>query len=147
MSPEPPSASLPWRNHDHDHEADVDRHRLRRRSRPLAAGAILLVLATACGDGAEGDAVARGEAVFERHCAACHGEAGTGTAAGPPLVHEVYEPGHHADEAFQRAVADGVAQHHWDFGPMPPVPGLSGDEVDDVIAYVRDRQREAGIID
>jgi hypothetical protein len=30
---------------------------------------------------------------------------------------------------------------------MPPVSGLSREEVADIIAYVRDLQREAGIID
>lgn len=123
-----------------------------RRSRVvgLTVG-ITVLLAGACGDqaggGGDGDAVARGETLFATNCVACHGEQGTGTTAGPPLVHEIYEPGHHPDASFQRAVADGVAPHHWDFGPMPPMPGLDEDQVDDITAYVRALQREAGIID
>jgi hypothetical protein len=59
------------------------------------------------------------------NCAVCHGPAATGSMQGPPLVHEIYEPGHHPDELFVRAVMEGVAQHHWDFGPMPRIGGLS----------------------
>ncbi len=79
------------------------------------------------------------------NCSACHGPQGQGTDQGPPLVHVVYEPSHHPDDAFRQAIAQGAAPHHWDFGPMPPVPDLDDDEVDAVIAYVRDLQREAGI--
>jgi mono/diheme cytochrome c family protein len=125
-----------------------------RRLGVAASLAAVALLAGACaGDGDDGDgghareAIARGEALFDDHCAACHGPQGTGTASGPPLVHEVYEPGHHPDESFQRAVAEGAVQHHWDHGPMPAVPGLERDEVADVIAYVRALQRDAGIID
>lgn len=123
-----------------------------RRSPPIGAAVVATVLlAGACGDrdagGGDGEAVARGEALFASNCVACHGEQGTGTTAGPPLVHEIYEPGHHPDASFQRAVAEGVAPHHWDFGPMPAVPGLDEDQVADITAYVRALQRDAGIID
>ena len=120
--------------------------------RAIVSGTLLLLVIAggACADGgndAEGDAVARGEALFASNCVACHGEQGTGTTAGPPLVHEIYEPGHHPDASFQRAVQAGVPQHHWDFGPMPAMPGLSEEQVDDITAYVRQLQRDAGIID
>lgn len=92
----------------------------------------------------EGDAVA-GKAVFEGTCAACHGAGGTGTDVGPPLVHQYYRPGHHADGAFTLAIRNGVQPHHWDFGPMPPQPGLSGQDIADVTAHVRQIQEAAGI--
>lgn len=110
----------------------------------------LVAIVAACGSDDEpeqgGDAVARGAQLFDNNCAVCHGTAGTGTTVGPPLVHDIYEPGHHPDETFHRAVAQGTPAHHWDFGDMPPVPGLEPDEVDQIIAYVRSLQREAGII-
>ena len=120
------------------------------REHPIVAAALLAVavFAAACGgeaSGADGDAFARGESLYANNCVACHGPAGTGTTVGPPLVHIVYEPSHHSDESFQRAVAEGVVAHHWDFGPMPAMPGLDRDEVADIIAYVRALQREAGI--
>lgn len=121
-----------------------------RRAIVPASLLALLIVAGACGDGGsgtEGDAVARGEALFASNCVACHGEQAMGTTAGPPLVHEIYEPGHHSDASFQRAVQEGVPQHHWDFGPMPALPGLSEEQVDDITAYVRELQRDAGIID
>jgi mono/diheme cytochrome c family protein len=86
-----------------------------------------------------------GEAMFSANCAQCHGQDATGTEQGPPLVHIYYEPNHHADESFQRAVAMGVRAHHWRFGDMPPVEGLSRPDVARITAHVRDLQRKAGI--
>lgn len=102
-------------------------------------------LSEADGNGAVSEVTARGGELFAANCAACHGVSGTGTAAGPPLVHIVYEPSHHGDLAFHRAVREGVAPHHWDFGPMPPVSGLSDEDIDHIIGYVREQQRAAGI--
>ena len=87
----------------------------------------------------------RGAELYAASCALCHGERGVGTQTGPPLVHIIYEPGHHPDASFRNAVKNGVAAHHWSFGNMPPRPELSDDDIDDVIAYVRALQREAGI--
>lgn len=124
---------------------------------------VLLALASAgCGrgkDGAQADAAALarlrtlavpaehrgGEAAFAAHCARCHGQAALGTDSGPPLVHVVYEPGHHADAAFRLAAKAGVRQHHWGFGDMAPVPEATPAEVEAVIGYVRWLQRQAGI--
>ncbi|MGB5053255.1 MAG: hypothetical protein WBO24_02550, partial [Nitrospirales bacterium] len=44
-----------------------------------------------------------GETKFNTFCSPCHGVQAVGTAQGPPLVHKIYEPNHHADFAFQRA--------------------------------------------
>ena len=60
-------------------------------------------------------------------------------------MHRIYEPSHHADIAFQLAVKYGTRQHHWSFGDMKPVEGVSPDGVAHITAYVRYRQREAGI--
>lgn len=87
-----------------------------------------------------------GGQLFADNCARCHGEMADGTDLGPPLVHRLYEPGHHPDFSFQNAVKNGVIAHHWEFGDMPPVAGLSEGEVTQIIAYVRDLQREGGII-
>lgn len=86
-----------------------------------------------------------GESKFTAHCAACHGARAAGTAQGPPLVHKIYEPNHHADIAFQRAALNGVRAHHWDFGNMPKIDGVSPDDVDQIIKYIRWLQRQAGI--
>lgn len=90
--------------------------------------------------------VARGKLLFDRSCARCHGRNAAGNeGAGPPLIHVIYEPGHHSDEAIRRAVAVGVRRHHWRFGDMPPVPGLKRDDVRKIIAYIRELQRANGI--
>lgn len=86
-----------------------------------------------------------GETVFNRTCASCHGARATGTAQGPPLVHIIYEPSHHSDEAFRRAVALGSVAHHWSFGSMPAQPDVSSAEVEAIIRYVRWLQSRAGI--
>lgn len=88
----------------------------------------------------------QGEAAFTANCARCHGERGIGTTQGPSLVHKIYEPNHHGDPAFQRAAANGVRAHHWQFGDMPKIDGVTPDDVDQVIKYIRWLQRQAGIM-
>lgn len=88
---------------------------------------------------------ATGKPLFLAHCASCHGADLRGTDKGPPLLHRIYEPSHHADIAFQMAVANGVRQHHWKFGDMKPVPGVSPDDVAHITAWVRAAQRKVGI--
>ena len=86
-----------------------------------------------------------GEEAFNAHCIACHGERALGTQQGPPLVHIIYEPNHHADIAFRYAVERGVRAHHWSFGDMAPLPGVSDEEIEAIIQYIRFLQREVGI--
>lgn len=86
-----------------------------------------------------------GEERFNALCARCHGMAGRGTNAGPPLVHKIYEPSHHADFAFMRAAMQGVRSHHWKFGNMPKISEATSEDVTKIIPYVRWLQRQAGI--
>ena len=90
-------------------------------------------------------AAAMGEKLFEKNCIACHGRAAAGSANGPPLVHRLYEPSHHSDASFQFAVRNGVRAHHWRFGDMPPVAGVSESDVVLMTAYIRELQRANGI--
>ena len=86
-----------------------------------------------------------GEAKFNSFCAGCHGAQAGGTDKGPPLVHKIYEPSHHGDFAFQRAAAQGVRAHHWEFGNMPKIDGVTSADVSEIIKYVRWLQRKAKI--
>ena len=87
-----------------------------------------------------------GKRGFDKNCAACHGENAVGQdGIAPPLVHKIYEPSHHGDESFQRAVAMGVRAHHWKFGNMPAIEGLTRADVKAITAYVRELQRHNGI--
>ena len=86
-----------------------------------------------------------GEAKFKTSCSACHGERGVGTKQGPPLVHKIYEPNHHGDAAFLRAAANGVQAHHWQFGNMPKIDGVTPADVTEIVKYVRWLQKQAGI--
>ena len=86
-----------------------------------------------------------GRAAFGERCAACHGATAGGTDKGPPLVHAIYRPGHHADGSIVRAIRQGTRAHHWPFGDMPPQPDVTDAEVPAIIAYVRELQRANGI--
>ena len=87
-----------------------------------------------------------GQIAFESACASCHGRNGAGgTGKGPPLVHPIYEPGHHGDTAFLQAAMAGVRSHHWNFGDMPPVSGITVESVKLIAIYVRELQRANGI--
>jgi len=146
-----------------------------RRTARVGAVAVLTVvtilLFAACGGGVEEDYAATqtheahdsastaviagehsetglaGKKLFAANCTQCHGENAMGTNQGPPLVHVIYEPGHHGNASFVIAVARGVRAHHWDFGNMPAVEGLSIDEISQVICYVRELQLANEIID
>lgn len=86
-----------------------------------------------------------GQAKFTANCSACHGAGGVGTNQGPPLAHKIYEPNHHGDAAFQRAAANGVKAHHWEFGNMPKIDAVTPEDVEQIIKYVRWLQKQAGI--
>lgn len=90
-------------------------------------------------------AAAEGEENFGKYCAACHGEKANGSENGPPLIHKIYEPSHHGDASFELAAKNGVRAHHWKFGNMPPVEGISDDEIAAIIVFVREVQRANGI--
>lgn len=142
----------------HARHAAAERARRAKRNRTLswvipvvvvAVAALVTVLLVTTGESEEPPApgspeeLALGQEVFEQSCATCHGEELRGGLAGPPLVHEIYAPDHHPDSAIRAAIAQGVQPHHWDYAGMPPIPGLSEPEVDAVIAYIRDTQRQA----
>lgn len=86
-----------------------------------------------------------GEYLFNSNCATCHGVNAGGTDSAPPLVNDIYNPGHHPDESFYSAVANGVPAHHWPFGNMPRQPQVSEEQVAKIVAYVRELQAENGI--
>ncbi len=117
----------------------------------LVAAVVAGLIGAACSTGAGPSSpvdparLAAGEQAFAMHCAECHGEAASGTDEGPTLIDDIYRPAHHADGSISLAISRGVPQHHWNFGPMLPVEGVSEEEVNAIIAYVRHLQAEAGI--
>ncbi len=145
------------RDRKHARHAAADRARRAQRKRTLtwlipagvvALAAVVAVALVAAGGSEEPPApgsaeeLALGEEVFGRRCETCHGPGAAGGLAGPPLIHEIYSPDHHPDSSIRAAVARGVQPHHWEFAAMPPIPDLSDADVDAVIAYIRDVQRE-----
>ncbi len=126
--------------------------------RPLPAALLGLLLA-ACGAGDDAERRARlglpapghvadaqrGAALYASHCRDCHGPGLRSSDKGPPLLHGYYVPGHHADLAFYSAVKNGVVQHHWEFGDMPPQPQVNPEQAADITAYVRELQQRHGL--
>jgi mono/diheme cytochrome c family protein len=88
-----------------------------------------------------------GQRGFEAVCADCHGLNAAGrNGVAPPLVHIIYEPNHHSDGSFLNAVRNGVQAHHWNFGNMPVIEGLTDADVRAITQYIRELQRENGIL-
>ena len=118
----------------------------------MVAATTALIAAAGCGeslDGTQGPAqtvdVEAGRVAYDATCASCHGVEGRGTGKGPSFIDRIYEPSHHADAAFLLAVVRGVPAHHWNFGDMPPQPAVSQADVRNIVQYIRDLQRDAGI--
>ena len=86
--------------------------------------------------------LAKGQLLYEKYCSSCHGVQLDGTDKGPPLVHSFYKPSHHGDKSFYRAALQGVKQHHWNFGDMKPVAGMTPKKMDSVVPYVRYYQQQ-----
>lgn len=79
-----------------------------------------------------------GEELYDTKCSDCHGKNAGGTHSGPSLI--PYDSGHHPDGEFEKAIRSGVDQHHWNFGDMPPIEGISDEEIADLITYIRELQ-------
>jgi mono/diheme cytochrome c family protein len=86
-----------------------------------------------------------GKTLFDENCTSCHGAWGKGTDKGPPLLHRFYITSHHGDAAFYQAALTGTRAHHWNFGDMPAVEGMTREKMDKIIPYVRWLQQKSGI--
>ena len=91
---------------------------------------------------------ATGKSYFDRVCTSCHGANAAGQdGVAPPLIHQLYVSSHHGDAAFVTAARNGVPQHHWSFGNMLPLEQrLTDGELNAIILYIREVQRENGIL-
>ncbi len=95
--------------------------------------------------GALSPRAAAGQVKFNTICAACHGFNGQGTPIGPPLIHDIYNPGHHGNASFTSAALNGVQQHHWKYGNMPAQTQVGFSDMTNIIAFVREVQEQNGI--
>ena len=86
-----------------------------------------------------------GKTLFDENCTSCHGAWGKGADKGPPLMHRFYIASHHGDAAFYRAALTGTRAHHWNFGDMPAVEGMTREKMDKIIPYVRWLQQKSDI--
>ena len=110
-----------------------------------------LVLGVGCSDSTSSDATPGrsagldGRGLYAQTCASCHGADLAGTTSGPPFLDAIYRAGHHSDASFLLAVRRGARSHHWEFGNMPLIEGLSDEQVAAIVEFVRERQAAAGI--
>ena len=58
------------------------------------------------------------------------------------LIEYIFARERHSLE--EMCVCNGVQQHHWRFGNMEPVGGLTDDDIVALTAYVREQQRLQG---
>jgi cytochrome c5 len=86
--------------------------------------------------------LAKGQILYEKYCSSCHGAGLNGSDKGPPLIHPFYKPSHHGDKSFYRAALQGVRQHHWEFGDMPAVVGMTPKKMDSVVPFIRYFQQQ-----
>ena len=86
-----------------------------------------------------------GQVLFAENCQPCHGANAGGTDSGPPLVHKLYEPETRTDFSIYRAVKFGVRSQNWKFGDMPAINGVSDQEIEMIISFVRAMQKANGI--
>jgi len=91
-------------------------------------------------------AALEGKTLYDRNCASCHGVnvEGIGGSA-PSLIHKIYAPNRHSDQAFILAAKNGVRGHHFPFGNMPPVEDVDDESVKKITLYVREIQKANGI--
>jgi mono/diheme cytochrome c family protein len=86
-----------------------------------------------------------GQMNYEVYCTECHGKNTAGTNKGPTFLHRVYHPGHHGDAAFMIAPKQGARAHHWEFGDMKPVEGVTDAQLQSILEYVRALQKANGL--
>lgn len=86
-----------------------------------------------------------GLALYDSICSVCHGVQLRGTSLGPSLLEPAYAPDVLDDDAIVIAITQGVEQRLWEFGPMPAAQGLSTDEIDAIIDYMRAEQAARGL--
>ena len=86
-----------------------------------------------------------GKKKYQENCAGCHGKWIEGTKSGPPLFHGFYKPSHHGDPSFYRAALKGVRAHHWKFGDMPKIEGVTRKDMDKIVPFIRWLQQEKGL--
>lgn len=117
----------------------MNRFRLTVASSTLA----LASLSAACSSN-EPSETADGATVYAENCASCHGADLRGTSQGPSQLSIVYEPNHHSDDSYRAAIRNGAPQHHWGFGNMPAIQGITDDEIELVIQFIRQQQETLG---
>ncbi len=89
--------------------------------------------------------LALGKLNYDAYCAECHGKTAAGSDKGPTFISRVYHPGHHGDGSFFVAPKKGARAHHFRFGDMKPVSGVTDAQLQSILEYVRAVQQANGL--
>jgi mono/diheme cytochrome c family protein len=98
----------------------------------IAGGIILMALGTS----AAWAGAAEGKAVYDRACRSCHGADGAGNPAVAKMLNTQI-PALSSSEVQSKSDADLKAVVTQGKGKMKPVTSVTGNQVDDVVAFVR----------
>jgi mono/diheme cytochrome c family protein len=90
------------------------------------------------------DTIDQGVVAFSSACAACHGRLAEGTDRGPDLIAPQYGRSAFRDDQFRRAVRQGLPARRG-YDAMPPAPTVSASDLERMIAFVRELQRNKGV--
>lgn len=82
-----------------------------------------------------------GKLNFDLYCSSCHGKTARGSDKGPTFISRIYHPGHHGDQAFLTAPKRGAKAHHFTFGDMKPVEGVTDAQLSSILEYIRAVQK------
>jgi mono/diheme cytochrome c family protein len=129
----------------------------------VAGGAVALTLVLACRGSGNGSGpyasfnpgptppeLRRGEAVFNTFCMSCHGRHGRGEGLGPALLDPRLGATRLSEDAFYRAIEQGIPQTHYHYGAMPavkPVKRMDATQVYHYVRWLQARAAESGITD
>ncbi len=100
----------------------------------------MFLILGACGTGEAATSTTetgKGAALYERHCAACHGIGGDGSGSGPPLTDARYAQALFPDAGFVAAVELGVEEGEWGLGPMGSIAGISHSDIAAITDHIR----------
>ncbi|MEE8188267.1 MAG: c-type cytochrome [Kiloniellales bacterium] len=86
-----------------------------------------------------------GKLNYDLYCSSCHGKTARGSDKGPTFISRIYHPGHHGDKSFFVAPKQGTREHHFKFGEMKPVKGVTDAQLSTILDYVRAVQKANGL--
>jgi mono/diheme cytochrome c family protein len=103
---------------------------LRPQTRSILGFAVACMILWLCSTGAWAADAAAGKAIYGTKCRSCHGGEGEGNPAVAKMMKVELKPLSSSTADVKKIVTEGQ-------GKMKPVAGVSGADLDNVVAYVQ----------